>query len=261
MSQVERKVPASDAVVLDDVLTSFLIDYLQEFLIESLQEASTAEGTLDDVLRAADRTRQAAPPRPLNAYVQRRRLLEAVGVSLGGSDALVQVGQHFFDSIRSPERMELLQALGSPNAVFVALPELIETLGLAFDLTTEPQGTYSCRIAMRMRGSYEPFPELCAFSLGIASTLPQLFGYAAAAVEQESCQCRGDEACTALLRWTSVGEYEARSRRAAMRSRLIEARLGGSGRGAAHRAGDGLEPVLTRMIAGALRAPDEERPG
>jgi hypothetical protein len=252
MTSREHAVSAPVGGVLDDALTQFLVDYLQDSLIDSLQEP-TPEATLDDVLRAADRSRVVAArneDEALGPYAQRRHLLEAVGVMLGGPDTLQKVGRRFFASIRNPERVELLQALGSPTAVYEALPELIEIFGLAFEMRTETLRKDECRIEFRMKDHHEPFPELCAFGLGLASTMPQLFGYSVAEIIQESCQADGAACCSARLCWASAGEDEARARRAQMRFKVMQARLDES----KHlQRRDGLEPVLTRVIASVMR--------
>jgi hypothetical protein len=237
--------------VLDDALTQFLVDYLRDSVIDSLQEPNQ-EATLDDVLLTADRSRATVPQGEAGAsdpYSQRRHLLEAAGVMLGGPDTLQKVGRRFFDSIRNPERIELLQALGSPTAVYEALPELIEVFGLAFEMRTEVLAGDECRIEIRMKGEYEPFPELCAFGLGLASTLPQLFGYSVAEIIRESCQADGAPWCSARLCWASAGEDVVLAERAQMRFRLIQAQLGKARRSAGV---DDLEPVLTRVIASVM---------
>jgi diguanylate cyclase (GGDEF)-like protein len=231
-----------------DVLTCFLIEYLQE---------NTPAGTLDEVYRLADESQQFALELGVTwtPHSRRRSLLEATGVVLGGPDALMAVGRCVFDSIRRPERMEIFQTLGSPAAVYEALPTFIEVSGTAFRMATELLGPTECRIEIRMREPNEPFPELCAFGLGLASTLPQLFGCSVADVVHESCQCDGAPCCSALLRWDSADRQEAQENRADMRIRLLEARLEGLQRTVAELgSGDGLQSVLARVMDGAVGA-------
>jgi diguanylate cyclase (GGDEF)-like protein len=231
-----------------DVLTIFLIEYLQE---------NTPEGTLDEVYRLADEARLFAIDNggEWTPHSQRRSLLEATGVVLGGSDALTAVGRCVFDSIRRPERMEIFQTLGSPAAVYEALPTFIEVSGTAFRMTTDLLGPNECRIEMRMREPNEPFPELCAFGLGLASTLPQLFGCSVAEIIHESCQCDGAPCCSARLRWESADRLVAQQNRADLRVRLLEARLDSLQSTVAELgSGDGLQSVLARVMDGAMRA-------
>lgn len=151
--------------------------------------------------------------------------------------------------------MELLQILGSPGAVYRALPNFLDLYAPAFKMATEMLGPNECRIQIRMRAPNEPFRELCAFGLGMASTFPQLFGFSVADIIHESCQCDGDAACSALLRWDAAEGHEAEARRAAMRIRVLEARLDELQSTVAELgSGDGLQQVLTRVMAGATRA-------
>ncbi len=189
-------------------------------------------------------------------YWQRRSLLESAGVVLGGGpDALKAVGRCAFNSIRRPERMEIFQALGSPAAVYDALPNYVEAFGPSFCMATDMVGPYEYRIEMWMREPHEPFPELCAFGLSLASTVPQLFGHSVAEIVHESCQSDGATRCSALLRWGSVELETANESRAEMRVRLLQARLDElQGTLADLGSGEGLQPVLTRVMAGAMRA-------
>jgi hypothetical protein len=149
-----------------DILTKFLIEYLQ---------GNTPEGTLDEIYRVAGAARNAAAANGVawTPNAQRRSLLEATGVVLGGGiETLTAIGRCVFDSIRSPERLETFRTLGSPAAVYEALPKFLEVYGPAFQMKTELIGTNECRIEIRMRDSNEPFRELCAFGLGLTSTVP-----------------------------------------------------------------------------------------
>jgi diguanylate cyclase (GGDEF)-like protein len=233
-----------------DVLTQFLIEYL---------ESTTPEGTLDEVYRMVEAWRGVATlagDRFWTPSTERRCMLEAAGVVLGGgADSLTEVGRSAFNSIRRPELLEFLRALGSPAAVYESLPTFLNLYAPAFKMSTELVGPQECRIEIRMVEPNEPFRELCAFAFGLASTLPQLFGYSVAEITQESCQSDGAPRCAALLRWDAAEGREAEDRGAEMRVRLLEARLDELQRTVAELgSGDGLESVLTRVMAGATRA-------
>jgi len=233
-----------------DAPTRFLLEYLQE---------NTPEGTLEEVYRLADVTYLAdssGSDADWRAFVRRRSLLEAAGMVLGGGpDALTAVGKCVFNSIRRPELMEAFQSLGSPSAVYEALPGIVEMFAPAFRMRTESLGAQECRIEIQMREPYEPFPELCAFGMGLVSTVPELFGCPQAEVEHESCQSHGAPCCSARLSWGSSEGRDAQESRAEMRIRLLEARLDELQRTVAELgSGDGLQPVLNRVMAGAMRA-------
>jgi diguanylate cyclase (GGDEF)-like protein len=233
-----------------DPLTQFLVEYLQ---------GNTPQGTLDEVYRLVEASRKVAALNGGEAwtpYAERRSLLEAAGVVLGGGpETLTEVGRCVFNAIRRPEMLELLQVLGSPAAVYEALPKFLDLYAPAFKMTTEQLGPNECRMQMRMLEPNEPFRELCAFGLGLASTLPQLFGFAVADISHESCQSEGDACCSARFHWDAAEGSEAEARRAEMKIRLLEARLAELQSTVAELgSGDGLAHVLTRVMAGATRA-------
>ena len=61
--------------------------------------------------------------------------------------------------------------------------------------------------------------------------------------------------CSAVLQWDAVDPEKVNEGRAEMRVRLLEARLDELQRTVADLgSGDGLEPVLSRVMAGAMRA-------
>ena len=137
-----------------DVLDADPSDVIWQFIVEYLQQ-NTPEGTLEEVYRVAEKSRSVRTEAGVAAwtpYLRRRSLLEAAGVVLGGGpDALREVGRCVFNSIRRPERMEIFQALGSPAAVYEALPgfiELYRTGVLHEDGHDRPD---ECRIEIQMR--------------------------------------------------------------------------------------------------------------
>jgi diguanylate cyclase (GGDEF)-like protein len=231
-----------------DALTQFLHEYLL---------ANAPEGTRGEIYRLAGVARDDAAQRGESSspYMERRWLLEATGLVLGGMGSLMEIGKCAFNSIRRSERVECLQNLGSLAAVFEALPQFLEVYGPAFKLTTELVGLNECRIELRMKEPYEPYPELCAFAVGLASSLPVLFGCAVADIHRESCQCDGAPSCVARLCWDPAQGERGEVGRAHIRVRLLEARLDELQRTvAALGSGDGLQTVLTRVMTGAMRA-------
>ena len=153
-----------------DPLTQFLIEYLQ---------GNTPDGTLDEVYRLVEGSRNDALVHGEGAwtpYAERRSLLESAAAVLGGGpEVLTEVGRCVFDAIRRPEILELLLVLGSPAAVYDALPNFIDLYAPAFTVSTEQLGPNECRVQMRMRPPNEPFAELCRVrvrhDLHVAATL------------------------------------------------------------------------------------------
>jgi diguanylate cyclase (GGDEF)-like protein len=245
-----KEVSVPDERDVGDPLTQFLVEYLQ---------GNTPEGTLDEVYRLVEVSRQAARRNGADAwtpYAERRSLLESAAVVLGGGpETLTEVGRCVFDTIRRPELLELLQVMGSPAAVYAALPNFLDLYAPAFTMATEQLGPNECRVQMQMRPPNAPFRELCAFGLGLASTLPELFGFSVADIEHETCECDGDPCCSARFHWDAAEGREAEARRADMKIRLLEARLAELQSTVAELgSGDGLQHVLTRVMTGATRA-------
>jgi diguanylate cyclase (GGDEF)-like protein len=249
----KRKVEQSESGDRDfsGVLTQYVVGYLQ---------TCEPEGTLEQVLRSADETRTAIALSDANmwsSYAQVRRLLEATGEVLGGSSALTAVGKHVNEngSSQSPEIAEALTALGSPAAVFAALPGFFtSTVPIAESLTGNI-GPNECTLSMRLIDGYEGFPEFCAFEMGLFASIPTLFGYPHAEILVESCQADGAPWCVARMRWESIDDDATRASRAELQSRLSQTRLEELQHTVAELvSGEGLDVVLTRVLAAAARA-------
>jgi diguanylate cyclase (GGDEF)-like protein len=231
------------------IMTQYVIGYLQRHAVK---------GTVEAVLRLAGETRDAATLSDSNtwsSYAQYRRLLEAAGELLGGPDAMAVAGSHTFDSLRSPELTESLRALGSPSAVYESMSGPSNHYAPAFEVTFESIGEHECRIKTRMKDPNAAFPEHCSYLIGLLATVPELFGFPAAEIVCEACQCDGAPCCSARLCWESADRDAVRVAGAEMRVRLTEARLDELQRTVAELvSGDGLEPVLIRVVAAAGRA-------
>ena len=90
-----------------------------------------------------------------SSYHQYRRLFEAAGQVLGGWAAVAAVGSHPFDTLRNPESIETLRALGSPGAAYEALRSMSDAFMPAAELTVETINANECRIGLRMRETQE----------------------------------------------------------------------------------------------------------
>jgi hypothetical protein len=231
------------------LLIRFVIRYL---------ETRTPAGTLERVLRSAAETRTATVLSDVttwSSYAQFRSLLEATGEVCDGLATLSEVGQQVFDSIQSPDLVQSLSALGSPAAVYAVLAGLAESTSPITEFRTENVGPNDCRISIRLKDGYEPFPEFCALEMGLYAAIPTMFGYPIAEIIDESCQCDGASFCHARLHWESVDDDATRASRAELQARVSQARLEELQRTVAELvSGDGLETVLTRVMGAAGRA-------
>ena len=221
-------------------------------------ETSAPEGSVERVLQLAGETRsvtELVDASKWSTYTQFRRLLEGAGEVLGGPDGLFQVGKHIYDSIHSPELSESLSVFPTPADVYAALPAIMESTAPVFELRTESTGPNECRMSIRFKGGYEPFPENCAFVAGVLAAMPRLSGYEDAEVVNETCQCNGAPYCQSLVRWEAIDSDAVRATRAEMTARLSQARLEELHHTVAQLvSGDSLETVLTQVMGAAGRA-------
>jgi len=221
-------------------------------------ETSAPEGSVERVLQLAGETRsvtELVDASKWSTYTQFRRLLEAAGGVLGGPDGLFQVGKHIYDSIHSPELSESLSVFPTPADVYAALPAIIESTAPVFELRTESTGPNECRMSIRFKRGYEPFPENCAFVAGVLAAMPRLSGYEDAEVVNETCQCNGAPYCQSLVRWEAIDSDAVRATRAEMTARVSQARLEELHHTVAQLvSGDSLETVLTQVMGAAGRA-------
>src|ERR1019366_1145364 len=219
MRKVERT-SSSDRDV-SGVAIQYLISYL---------ETCEPAGALEQILREAGETRSPTTLRAAttwSSYAQFRRLLEATGNVLDGLTTLSHVSDQVFDLNQSPELSESLSSLRSLAEVYASLPALMESTIPMVEMLTENVGTNECRIRLRFTEGREPYPESCAYQMGLLATMPRVFGTSDAEIFIEACQCEGAPYCQALLRWAPTDLVAARVTRAEIRTRLIQARLQG----------------------------------
>jgi diguanylate cyclase (GGDEF)-like protein len=249
MTTRSKETAESSARDFSGVLTRYLVSYL---------ENCASPGTLERVFARAGETRPGAAVADASSwssYAQYRSLLEATGAELDGLTTLSAIGQHVYDVILSPEMAEAMSALGTPGAVYAALPGLSDSIAAVLQMGMEALGPDECRLSLRFRDGYEPFPENCAYQMGLYAIMPRIFGYPDAEVIVESCQCDGAEACRAHVRWDSTESDGARVTRAELQAQWSQARLEELQRTVAELvSGDGLEIVLGRVVAAAARA-------
>jgi diguanylate cyclase (GGDEF)-like protein len=231
-------------------LTQFVIGFLR---------GRTPEGTLEEIFGLAGETRSARELCDVNAwssYRQYRNLLEATGKVLGGGpEALTAVGLHTLDTIRNPELMETLRALGSPATAYEAFAGGINSFAPAASATIQAIAPNEFRIEYRMKPPNEPFREHCLFQFGMLATIPQIFGYPPAEILDPVCECDGTPACSARLHWEVAEPRVVELAHAKLQATLYEARLDELQRTVGELvSGDGLDLVLARVVGAARRA-------
>ena len=122
------------------------------------------------------------------------------------------------------EFTETIQALGSPKEL------LANTTGFnALVPIRRYQATEVAPNEWTLRehfvDGFAPYPEFCEFSVAQYTLIPVFFGLPQAEVVEETCQCRGDEACLFRIRWDEVDPAQSRIDYLEMRTQVLEARL------------------------------------
>jgi len=197
-------------------------------LFEHLQQRCR-DGAADAVLQEAGETRsveQLSQDDEWSSYRQFRRLLEAAGHELGGPQALIEVGRSVeIVADGSVDYTEMLQSLGSPATLYVDMARTTRVLAPIVDVETQEVGPTEWIMRQRFEDGFEPFPEFCAFSAGLAALTPTIFGYPPAEVWEEECQCRGAQWCSMRIRWEELDEPLRRAEYYETRAHLLEGRL------------------------------------
>ena len=140
-------------------------------------------------------------PGSWSSYDDFHRLLEAAAHVLGGLGELTIAGQNLFDVSDFARNPAAVQALGSPDALYA---EAGAAGGMICPiLVTKPEMLAAGEWLLRQTfdSPFEPFPEHCAFQLGVLSFTTRIFGLPPAEVVEEECACRGADACVFRVRW------------------------------------------------------------
>jgi len=190
-------------------------------LIASLQERLSSH-EIADLLTRAGETRSVADlneSTTWSSYEQFRRLLEesklALGANLGKRAALVAAHAEVSGTI---------QALGSPREVLANTTGTSATVPIRQYRTTEI-ATNEWVLYESFDEGFAPYVEFCEFSAAQYALIPLFFGLPEAVVDEETCQCRGDDVCTFRIRWVEGDPDRSRVEYLELRTQVLEARL------------------------------------
>ncbi len=194
-------------------------------LIESLLDRMSAV-EVADVLRRAGEVRSVADlsqSSSWSSHDQFRRLLEeskiAVGHNLGSRGDLVDLL-----SVAHSEFSETIQALGSPRELLGNATGSNALVPIRrYQATEVAPNEWTLR--EHFVEGFAPYPEFCEFSAAQYTLIPVFFGLPRAEVVEETCQCRGDDACLFRIHWDEVDPAQSRVDYLEMRTQVLEARL------------------------------------
>ncbi|MDX6214860.1 MAG: hypothetical protein QOG99_444 [Frankiales bacterium] len=191
-----------------------------------------------------------------SSYGQFRRLLETAARLLASHGGLeVMAGLPSLGSNPSPELARMMQALGSPLAVALTTTDAAPSLYPLLAMSVEVLAPTHVRFHRRVLADHEPFPELCAFFIGLVPRTVRLFGLRVLDVREVHCQLRGDEDCVTELRWDETADLAVQRDLMRMRMEIAESRLEGFQQTVNDIvSADDLGAVLTRIVQSAARA-------
>jgi diguanylate cyclase (GGDEF)-like protein len=158
-----------------------------------------------------------------SSYTEFRRILEEAARMLGGAEHLADVSESDVTS-SMPEIAGMVQAFGSPAALFASMPDGESALARILQGRTEELGPAEYRLHVGLVDGYEPFPELCTHLGAVCTASIRLFGLRATCVE-EQCQRKGDELCSFRLAWDETADLESQLHFARADADVVRKRL------------------------------------
>jgi diguanylate cyclase (GGDEF)-like protein len=140
-----------------------------------------------------------------SSYDQTRAVLDTLAVVLGSVEALTHVTDDVeFDHGTTPEVADVLQRLGSPDALLEMAGSRENPTSTIVETLTQRVGDGEWLTEHHFHDGFTPFPSYCAATTGMLHLLPKLFGYRHVQVVEESCVCRGDAVCRRRMTWTDT---------------------------------------------------------
>ena len=127
-------------------------------------------------------------------------LLSAAAEVLGDEQIGLRVGEQTVRQHAGTPVATMLRGLGSPEAVYEQLTVAVSKFSTTTDLTPDVEPGRAV-VRARSRDGFPRHPHLCAWTKGLLSQPPVLFGAPPAEVVESSCQARGDDACVYTATW------------------------------------------------------------
>jgi diguanylate cyclase (GGDEF)-like protein len=205
----------------DPVVQHHISGLYTSMLVASLRERLSPQEIADLLVRAGE-VRSVADleeSTAWNSYDQFRRLLEESKLALGAN-----LGKRATLAAAHAEISGTIQALGSPREVLANTTGTNAMVPIrryrTAEITTNEWVLYES-----FDEGFAPYVEFCEFSAAQYALIPLFFGLPEAVVEEETCQCRGDDVCTFRIRWVEGDPAQSRVDYLEMRTQVLEARL------------------------------------
>ena len=198
-----------------------------------------------------------------SSYREATALYEAAVLVTGRPDAARRIGEEMLVQHRGTPVIELLQSLGSPEALLRSITESGSKFSTVFTMTPHDVTPGRATIVGETPPGVPRHRLLCEFTVGILSIIPTVFDLAPATVTQSECQARGAERCVYTLTWdpervAGLSEDEQRIQRLENQLDSVQANLNALRNTAADIVSatdvDTALELVTRRAGGAVRA-------
>jgi diguanylate cyclase (GGDEF)-like protein len=132
---------------------------------------------------------------------QKIRLFEAAAVLLDDPLASRHIGETVLEQRTAASLKLLLRTVGSPTALYKSVAKASAKFSTNYTIEAISVGPREAVIANRLHDGYEPSLVDCAYTAGLLSTVPAVFGLPPATVEHDACQALGAPACIYRMHW------------------------------------------------------------
>jgi diguanylate cyclase (GGDEF)-like protein len=146
------------------------------------------------------------------SYDTRIRLFEAATEVLDDPQLMYKVGASALRSGLAHSLVIMLRAMGTPRQVYRQVPRVVGKFSTTSSMRMLEVGATSATIQYTLHEGFEPSRLNCSYAQGLLSTVPTIFGLAAARIVHDACQSDGHPACIYRLTWGRRRRLTARRR-------------------------------------------------
>jgi diguanylate cyclase (GGDEF)-like protein len=159
-------------------------------------------------------------PTSWTSYRHMLRLFDAAAELTGERDVARRIGAEMLRQYEGTEVAHLLRSLGSPGEVL----RNVALTGAKFSTVTRYEavevGEGHAVLTATGDASHGRHPAMCAFTQGLLSQAPVLFGLPPGTIHERTCQARGGASCVYEVTWGSQGDVHEDDRVAHLEARV-----------------------------------------
>ena len=127
-------------------------------------------------------------------------LLVSAAEVLGNENVGLDIGEETVRQHAGTPVATLMRSLGSPEAIYEQLSVGVSKFSTVTELVPEVAPGRAV-VRARSRNGFPRHPHMCAWTKGLLSQPPVLFGAAPAVVEESTCQASGGDCCRYIVTW------------------------------------------------------------